>query len=274
MGAIFGALTAMGIGLSDLFGRRVVNASHALTTTAVVQLVAILTSVAVLVFVEGEPIATDLVIGLVSGLGLGGGLSMYFGGLARSTSTVVAPIVATLSAVIPFTYAAISGTTPSVPAILGATLAFVGLAVITVGGVRSAFVRAGAVWGLASGLAYGFGLTVIIEATEVSGAWPAVTQRIGASLLVIAAARASRVSVVPPAGLRGAAALSGVFAGLSTVFYLLGVQADATVAVVTASTFPAFTVAVGWLVFGDAVSPRQLLGLVAVLAGVAAVIAL
>jgi drug/metabolite transporter (DMT)-like permease len=274
MGAIFGALTAMGIGLSDLFGRRVVNASHALTATAVVQLVAIITSVAVLGIVDGDPLRRDLAVGLVSGLGLGGGLSLYFGGLARSTSTVVAPIVATLSAIIPFTYAAVTGSTPSLSAILGAALAFAGLAVITVAGGRAAHVRSGVAWGLASGLSYGFGLTVIIEATEASGAWPAVTQRVGALALVAAAARAARVPVVPPRGFRRAAALSGIFAGLSTVFYLLGVQADATVAVVTASTFPAFTVAVGWLVFGDSVSRVQLFGLTGVLVGVAAVVTL
>ena len=58
------------------------------------------------------------------------------------------------------------------------------------------------------------------------------------------------------------------------MFYLLGVQADATPAVVTASMFPAVTVVVGRFVYHDMVTRRQLLGIVVVLAGVSAVVAL
>lgn len=272
MGAVFGILAALGIGLSDLFGRRVVHATHALTATAVVQAVAVVTSVATVGLVDSSPITRDLIIGLASGLGFGGGLSLYFGGLNRSSSTVIAPLVATLSAIIPFTYSAVVGETPGALAIGGAIIAFAGLGLITVGGGEAARVTQGLLWGSMSGLCYGFGLTVIIEVSDASGAWPVVTQRIAALAVVVAAATVVKVSVVPPRPLRRTAALSGVFAGLSSLAYLYGVRIDAPVAVVAGSTFPAFSVAVGWLAFGDEVSRLQLVGIAAVLGGVAAVV--
>ncbi len=70
---------------------------------------------------------------------------------------------------------------------------------------------------------------------------------------------------------RAAAGIAaGVFAAASTIFYLLGVQADATPAVVTASMFPAVTVIVGRLAYRDSVSGMQLVGIVVALAGIVA----
>jgi len=273
VGAVFGSFAALCIGVSDLFGRRVVNGAHALTAAAVMQFVAIFTSAATLGLVDSELRGGDLLLGAFSGLGLGTGLACYYRGLTRSTSTVVAPLVATLSALIPFTYAAITGSTPTAVALAGAGIAFVGLAVITIGGRRAEHVKSGLLWGLASGIGYGFGLTVIIEASEASGSWPAVTQRIAAFALLTAVASALTVPIVPPPSYRVPAVLAGVFAGFSTVSYLLGVQADAPVAVVTASMFPAFSVAIGWLVFHDSVSRLQVGGIAAVLIGVAGVVA-
>jgi len=125
---------------------------------------------------------------------------------------------------------------------------------------------------VASGLGYGFGLSVVIEAFEASGAWPAVGQRAAAMLLMVFVVFRSqgRVHMI---GVRMLGVAAGTVAALSTVFYLLGVQADPTPAVITASMFPAVTVAVGRIVFGDAVSRLQLLGLGVVLVGVTAVVA-
>jgi len=75
-------------------------------------------------------------------------------------------------------------------------------------------------------------------------------------------------------GVRAAGIAAGTFAAASTIFYLLGVQADATPAVVTASMFPAVTVIVGRLAYRDSVSGVQLIGIVVALAGIAGVVAL
>ena len=54
-------------------------------------LLAILTSIVSIVLFGGTFLASDLLIGLISGLGLGAGMAMYYGGMARSSATVVSP---------------------------------------------------------------------------------------------------------------------------------------------------------------------------------------
>jgi uncharacterized membrane protein len=273
MGALFGTLAALCIGLSDLFARRVVLARGAVATAMAMQAVAALVSAATLLVLSSRFDLRDVAIGTASGIGLGVGLACYFGGLARSTSTVVSPIVATLSAVVPLTYAVARGASVSVWSVVGATVAIGGLLLITVGSGRVAHVSTGVRWAVVSGLGYGVGLSVVIEASEASGAWPAFAQRLAAFVLMVVAAVRSTGGVPTLGGMRVAVFVAGAFAAMSTVFYLLGVQAETTPAVVTASMFPAVTVAVGRAFYGDAVSRSQLFGLLAVLVGVTGVVA-
>lgn len=268
MGIVFGLMTSLSIGLADLFGRRVVNARGPIVAGVVMQFLAIATSLVAVGVVDSAFSTRDFAIGLVSGLGLGVGLWAYFSGLERSSSAVVAPIVATMSAVVPYMYAVARGADPTLPALIGAGVAVAGLVVITMGGGRVDHMAHGVKWGLLSGAGYGIGLSVVIEATDASGSWPAVGQRITAFLLMVVIARVSAIHSLPPSGLRLAAVLAGVLAGCSTIFYLLGVQADATSAVVTASLFPAVSVVVGRMVYDDTVLARQIAGIGAVLAGV------
>lgn len=268
VGIIYGALTALSIGMADLFGRRVVNAKGPIVTGAVMQFVATITSLVAVVVVSSTFVVDDVIIGLASGVGIGVGLWGYFSGLERSSSAVVAPLVATMSAVIPYSYAVVRGAAPALLAVVGAALALAGLIVITLGGGRTESMAAGLKWGLVSGSGYGFGLSIVIETTEASGAWPSVGQRVAAFVLMVVLASRMRIDPRPPPGLRLAAVVAGVMAGLSTIFFLFGVQADATSAVVMASLFPAVSVVVGRFVYGDDVARRQILGIAIVLLGV------
>jgi len=273
VGALFGSLTALSIGLSDLFGRHVVNRRGAVLAAVVVQAVGVAASVLMLAFVASELIAGDLLIGAVSGLGLGVGLWGYLSGLAVSSSAVVSPIVATMSAVFPFGYAVLRGADASAAALFGALVALVGLILVSFGGGPLANVVAGVRWSLFSGLGYGVALSVIMEASDASGAWPAVTQRAAAlGLMVLVAARSREGFAL--LGVRLAGLAAGVFASASTIFYLFGVQADPTPAVVTASMFPAVSVVVGRVAYRDRVSRLEVVGIAIVLAGVSAVVAL
>ena len=272
MGALFGALAALSIGAADLFSRHIVNRRGANVAAMMIQAVATVVSFAMVFVIASRFGWWDVAIGAISGIGLAFGLACYLGGLARSSSAVVAPVVATLSAVIPFGYTVGRGASSSTWAVSGAVLAVAGLVLVTAGGEPMANVGVGVRWALASGLGYGFGLSVVIDASEASGAWPAFAQRAAAMGLMALVVFRSQ-GRVPVIGVRMLGVAAGTAAALSTMFYLLGVQADATPAVVTASMFPAVTVAVGSLVFGDSVSRTQLAGLGVVLVGVTAVVA-
>lgn len=268
MGLLFGLLTSLSIGGSDLFGRRISNARGPVVTAMALQFVAIFTALAATFIVPSAFTWNDAALGLLSGIGLGLGLLWYFTGLTHSSSAVVAPLVGTLSAVIPFLYAIVRGESPTLIAVLGAVIALIGLGFITMGGGRAAHVKAGVQWGLMSGLAYGFGLSVAIDVSDEGGSWPAMTQRVSAFAIVAALAFTRKLEPVPPTGLRLTAIISGVFAGLSTVFFLLGLDADPTSAVVAGSLFPAVTVVVGRFVYGDDVVRRQIGGIGLVIIGV------
>lgn len=265
-------MAALGIGISDLFGRRVVNTSSPITAAVIMQLFGIATSAGALLFVASTFAWSDFGWGALSGLGLAGGLGCYYGGLTRSSSTVVAPLVATLSAIVPYTYALVRGSSASGIAIVGAVIAFLGLALIAGGAIDMTKVRSGVVWGLLSGSSYGFGLSVLVEASDESGSWPAVSQRMSAAIALIVTGIVTSSGLWPVKGQRLNGALGGLFVGLTSAFYLIGLSIDAPPTLVTSSMFPVFSVLVGFFYFGDSVSRRQGIGIAVVIVGVAAVV--
>ncbi len=126
---------------------------------------------------------------------------------------------------------------------------------------------------MVSGCSYGFGLSVLVEVSDEAGVWPAVSQRfVGAVVLGIAAVLTKSL-LLPPAGQRMNGVGAGFFAGLSSVFALIGLAISAPPTVVTQSMFPVFSVVVGFVYFGDAVARRQVVGIALVLIGVAGVVA-
>lgn len=273
MGALLGLLSALGIGGSELFARRMMDRSHALTTGVVIQLFGGLTAVLSMVFVTSEVVWSDIVRGSISGLGMGAGVICYLVGLQRASSAVIGPFAATLSALIPYVYTVVTGDRPSLIALGGAVLAIVGLIFITAGGNVVGVVRAGVLWGVLAGISYGVALSVVIETSDASGAWPAVAQRVvGCGLVAVVAVR-RKVPTLPQVGTRFVALASGVLGGLASVLYLIGVRVDAAPAVVASSMFPAVTVAIGYAIFHDSVTRAQVVGLGFALVGIVGVVA-
>ena len=273
MGSIFGSLTALSIGLSDLFGRRMVVAHSALMAATTIQFVSVVFALIAAVVLKGSPTTLDLAIGGASGVGMGLGLGCYYIGISKSTSTIVSPLVGTLSAVVPFLYVAITRSPPSQIAVVGAVVAFAGLALVSSGSSRFQSPLLGIIWGTISGLGYGFGISILIEVSPSSGSWPVVSQRIVAGLVLVAASAQAKNLAFPRHGVRGAALAAGTFAACSSIFFIIGSQANPGQAVVTASMFPAVSVGVGRALFGDTVSRNQLIGLIISLIGVAGVVA-
>lgn len=272
MGALLGSITALCIGISDMFGRRVTAASSAMTASAVMQVVAAAAALASVSFVDSTWLWDDVLLGGLSGLGMAVGLSCYFGGLQRAGSAIVAPLVATLSAVVPYVYTLVRGTSPTALAAIGAGVALIGLLLVTVGGSSADHMRTGLLWGLASGAGYGFGLTIVIETSSDSGVWPSVSQRVVAFVFMLVVATVLGAPKLPPAGVRFAGAVGGVFAGVTSLAFIYGVQVDAQPTVVTAGLFPIASVAGGWLFYDDQVSRTQAAGIAVALAGVTAIV--
>jgi drug/metabolite transporter (DMT)-like permease len=273
VGAFWGSLAAISIGLSEFFGRPIAVRSGALTPAFTMQVVGALTALVSVLFFASEWANDDMAWGALSGLGMAGGLGCYFAGLKRSSATVVSPTVATLAAVIPFVYTIVRGADLAAIAIVGAGVAFVGLAIIAAGTGDAIGLRSGMFWGVLSGCSYGFAISVLVEVSDQAGVWPAVSQRVVAAVILGTAAVLAGVPLLPEPSQRVSGWAAGVVGGLSSVFALVGLAVDAPPTVVTQSMFPVVSVVIGFLYFNDTVVPRQIAGIVLVLLGTIGVVA-
>ena len=270
MAAVLGLLAAFGIGLSDLFGRRVVLAASAVTAATVMQLFAMLATLAFAVVTASAFHLGSFVWGCLSGLGMAGGITFYYMGLERSTATLVAPIVASLSALLPYLYAVGRGGPSSSVAMVGAVVAVIGLVFVTGGAVSRQRLRAGVRFGLLSGLAYASAAVSFIEAADGEGWWPAVGQRASGLALLLPVAGVLGRHRFPPPGQRLNGMMAGLLTAVVSVLYLASLGINAAVGAVALSTFPVFSVLIGRVFFSDALQRSQILGIALVVGGMAA----
>ena len=205
-------------------------------------------------------------LGACSGVGFGIGIAAYLLGVRVSSSAVIGPTVAALATLIPFLYAAVVEDLPPVLAWLGAITIVTGLLFVTMGGDASN------VQGrppdrdrVRPRLRHRHGVPRGCDrrCRRLAGRQPALyglhhdhpcgrCSESGRSCHRCG----SRRSRPPPD-----------FGGLSTALLLAGFTFNAAATSVTASLFPATSVAAGRLFFGDAVSRAQVIGLVIVIIG-------
>lgn len=272
MGAIFGMLASLSISTAEIFGRRLANAGGPLAAAAIASALATVTTLVVALVIDGSPGGADLLLGAASGLGFGLGIAAYLAGVSVSSSAVVAPTTAALTTIIPFGVASIVDEAPRALGLVGVAAVLAGLVLITTGGGSASNVVRGAAIGALAGVGYGIGTAVLIGVSDDAGGWPLVPQRAVALVAIVAWARRRGVSLaIPRTHVRDAPAM-GVFAGASSVFILLGLRADAATASVTGNLFPASSVLVGRMLFGDSLSRAQVVGLGIVLAGIVAIV--
>jgi len=274
MGAVFGLLASLSITTTEFCGRRITNEIGPVVAASVTSFLATFTALAVALTAEGDPLLGDMALGMASGVCFGLGISTYLQGVRVSTSAVVSPSSASLTVLIPFSYAVVATTMPAPWSFVGAAGAVVGLALVSAGGSAASNVVAGLRSGLISGIGYGSGTVFLIETTEASGQWPIVAQRAVAFATIAVYALARRRPLFPPRRFARNAAVAGLAAGMSSVFLLWGLEANPAAASVTASLYPATSVLVGRSFFADSVTATQLLGLcVVVVAAVVIVLA-
>jgi drug/metabolite transporter (DMT)-like permease len=106
-----------------------------------------------------------------------------------------------------------------------------------------------------------------VDVTDDAGVWPVASQRGMAFITIIVWAMLRKRPLLPPVRFAPQSTAAGLFGGLSTALLLAGFTFNAAATSVTASLFPATSVAAGRLFFGDAVNRAQVIGLVIVIVG-------
>lgn len=280
---VFALAAAVLYGSADFLGGTASRRSSALpvaaTSTpagAVVMLVAVL--------VARGPATPDGLLWAALGGGIGGGgLIVFYGGLAAGPMSVVAPVAALVSTVVPVGVAVAGGERPGLGVYAGVLVCLAAIGLVSQPGgqqVRRSSMGPhpalrGLAYGSVSGFAFGLFFVFLNYAGRGGVFWPVFTARLaGTSVVLAAAVIAGTRPVWRNAGSRVvyAAAGSGLLDACANVAYVLATRAGLFgIAVILTSLYPGITVLLARVVHGERMHLVQRVGLLLAAAGVALV---
>lgn len=232
-------------------------------------------------FTDSDLLARDAAIGAAGGMAGGIGVLLLYRGLATGVMSVVAPITAVLSAVVPVLWGLGSGERPGIIALMGVPLALVAVGLLARepkddDARTHGLTRVGLVTALGAGLGFGIFFVSLDATSDDAGLWPVVAGRTASVAMfavvaaVVAGARPARGLVrlgTTPLLLIGCGLLD---AGANALFLVATQQGLLTLVAVLAALYPASTLLLARVVLGERLARPQLGGVV--LAGAAVVL--
>lgn len=236
------------------------------------------------------PSATDLWLGVGTGLVGPLALGLLYRGLAIGRMSVVAPTTALVAAAVPLGWGLATGERPSTLALAGVAVALV--AVVAISGAPAhedhppgelAPLRAVVPMALCSGLGFGVVYVLLGSTGDDAGLWPLLVARplsvavtVAAAVVLWTTARAGslREVTVAPRVAWPAILAAGVLDIGANAIYLAATRAGLlSIVAVLSSLYPATTVVLARVVLGERLHRIQLAGLALAGAGIAAMAA-
>jgi drug/metabolite transporter (DMT)-like permease len=254
------------------------------------------------------PRAPGLAWGACAGAAGGVGFMFFYAGLAAGPMSVVAPLSALVSTVLPVGAALAAGERPGPRVYAGALICLAAIAAVSSGGgdqaagdaaggdaaggdaaggdaaslreatadrrtpVTSRGTAHGIGYGVASGVAFGIFFLFIRNGGESGAFWPVAVARIAGTLIVLAAATGTRVAPLRWQADRRlflAALGAGVLDAGANVCYVLATRAGLFgLAVVLTSLYPGVTVLLARFVLGERMRWVRRVGLALAAAGI------
>lgn len=211
--------------------------------------------------------------GAASGVAGGAGLLVFYRALAEGPMSVVAPVSGLMAAVVPAVVGVATGDRLSYAAFTGIALCLVAICFVSMeksdGAVRR-WAR-GPVLAVLAGTAFGM-FFVLVQHGDDGTLWPLVVSKVVGVLMVVIAVAVARQGPAPLLRDRltlGIAVLAGALDVLGNALYVLAARAGMlSVAGVLSSLYPASTVLLARLVYGERLRPIQRVGLLVAVAGV------
>ena len=197
---------------------------------------------------------------------------MFYRALAEGPMSVIAPVSGLMAAVIPAVVGVASGDHLSFAAFGGIALCLVAICFVSMEKDEGAVRRMrGPVLAVLAGTGFG-AFFVLIQHGDDGTLWPLAVSKAVGVLMVVAAAAMARQSPAPLLRDRltlGIALLAGALDVLGNALYVLAARAGMlSVAGVLSSLYPASTVLLARLVYGERLRLIQRVGLVVAVAGV------
>jgi drug/metabolite transporter (DMT)-like permease len=230
--------------------------------------------------VSAEPARlAGLAWGVAAGAAGGIGLIIFYSGLAAGPMSVVAPVSALMSTVLPVAVALAGGEHASAMVYAGALLCLVAIVLVSstgrsegAGRVKGGF-HAGAVgYGLAAGTAFGLFYLFLRNGGHSGTLWPVATARLAGLTVILLAAAATKTRPLlrsPSTRLLLATAGSGLLDATANICYVAATRAGLFgLAVVLTALYPGITVLLAKLTLGERLRATQRVGLVLAAIGV------
>ncbi len=263
MVTLFALTAALLYGSADFLGGAATRRAHVLSVllvsgtagVAVVGLAALLAG--------GPPRAAGIAWGACAGAAGGVGFMFFYAGLAAGPMSVVAPVSALVSTVLPVAAALAGGERPGLHVYVGALTCVAAIVLVSSGGEQSRGgtpalshrTARGIGYGIAAGVAFGAFFLFIRNGGESGALWPVVVARLAGTLIFLAAATATRTGPVHwrrDGRLFVAALAAGVLDASANVCYVLATRAGLFgLAVVLTSLYPGVTVLLARLALGE-----------------------
>jgi drug/metabolite transporter (DMT)-like permease len=280
---------ALAYGVADFLGGAVARRSSALRAVAVAVPVGFGVVLICALLIGGRPTGPSLAWGFGAGLAGGVGLITFYRALARGPMSVVAPVSALASAVLPVGVGLFRGERLDSTVLAGVLLCLLAIGLVSMEKDAEAkdgeakepgrWYDSGPLMAAISGACFGIFFTLLETAGDQGGLWPLVAARtgnlvvIGVALLVVIRMR-GEIPGPPISGrlLIGLVLLSGILdASANGLYFLAAQQGMLSLAAVLTSLYPAITVLLARIAYSERLRVVQRLGLAVAVAGVALV---
>jgi drug/metabolite transporter (DMT)-like permease len=258
--------SALAYGLSDFVGGLTTRRLDVWTTAAIAQVASLVMVTPVALLTAADPTRGDLAWGALAGVGSAVGSMFLYRGLARGRMSVVAPVSAVGSAVVPVVVAVLTGERPAALVWIGVACALPAIWLVSQAGddpaPGGASTRSSLVDGTLAGAGFGLLFVALGQVPGRAGLVPVIAMQASSVVLLLVAAhvigtglRWRRDSLPGPVA-------AGALAAAATVFFQLASQSGSlTVASVLAALYPATTVLLAALVLKETIAGRQAVGL-------------
>jgi drug/metabolite transporter (DMT)-like permease len=263
--------SAVVYGVSDFFGSVAARYLTTLRSTLIAYSCATVVILVAWPFAAGTVTAGAAVAGSVAGVFAIGGFLAFYAAMSVGPMSVLSPLIAVLSSLVPVVVALVAGEQPSPLAIIAIVLAVVAAALISVQH-RDSATRVSArslLLALAAGVGLGLSVAALDFAPPASGLVPAVFEILVGLVIVVvvvAVVRPERPSG-PLGRARVAAVVGGILLGISNSLIVLALAAgELAIVSVLVGLYPVSTVILAAVVLRERMSRPQVVGVVLAIA--------
>ncbi|HEY3015522.1 MAG TPA: EamA family transporter [Nocardioides sp.] len=262
MGVVLALAAAAAYGLSDFVGGLASRRTTAWPVAFLAGVGGLLGALLLALSRDGDPSASDLAWGALSGLGSGLGSAFLYRGLAAGRMGVVAPVSAVGAAVVPVVVGVATGERPTALVWLGIVAALPGIWLVSQEPDSAGGLAAGLLDGVLAGLGFGLLFSAMGQVPASAGFWPLVVSQGTGSVAIAVTAVVLGASWRPTARSQLWGLAAGLLASAAVLCFLLATQGGLlAVAAVLTSLYPAFTVLLATLVLHERVHRAQGVGL-------------